>query len=53
MFSSSAGTCHNTQFKCDNGKCIEKKFQCDLEDDCGDDSDERNCTEYNTVSSLV
>lgn len=40
-----------TEFACKNGKCIPKLWQCDFDNDCGDDSDEpafmcrqRNCT---------
>lgn len=46
------GTCHESQFQCDNGKCVDAaSCRCDLEDDCGDDSDEVNCTGYEPVSS--
>lgn len=38
-------TCTPDEFSCDNGNCIKKKWLCDLEDDCGDGSDERKCPE--------
>lgn len=28
---------------CDSGRCINKQWRCDREDDCGDESDERAC----------
>ena len=36
--------CIASQFECDNGKCFSKNVICDGVDNCGDKSDERNCT---------
>ena len=39
--------CEPNEFKCDNGKCIVKIWQCDGDDDCGGDrSDERDCGQF-------
>ena len=35
--------CFSSEFTCDNGKCINKEYQCDNVDDCSDGSDEDNC----------
>ncbi|GMT30081.1 hypothetical protein PFISCL1PPCAC_21378, partial [Pristionchus fissidentatus] len=37
------GDCGLTQFKCQNGKCINATLACDRNDDCGDASDEIGC----------
>ncbi len=37
--------CSSYQFKCANGiKCVRSSYKCDGDNDCGDYSDERNCT---------
>ena len=32
--------CSESEFRCDNQKCIQGKWRCDYDDDCGDQSDE-------------
>lgn len=41
--------CTPNQFRCTNGKCIDKDFRCDMDDDCGegDWSDEYKCPPSN------
>ena len=46
--------CRNgTEYKCDNGRCVNKDYVCDFYDDCGDNSDEEkmcnmsNCNNKN------
>lgn len=43
------GKCPSAEFQCDNGRCISLAWKCDSQDDCHDNSDERDC-EYPTCS---
>ncbi|XP_039523070.1 kunitz-type protease inhibitor 1-like [Pimephales promelas] len=36
-------SCGEDQFKCSNGCCVNKEFECDGHQHCGDGSDETNC----------
>ena len=38
--------CTPQEFQCDNQQCIPSVQRCDGNDDCGDESDERNCRKY-------
>lgn len=36
--------CEKNFFQCSNNRCIPNRWHCDGADDCGDKSDEKNCT---------
>ena len=40
---SSVSECDEEEHQCDNGNCVNERYVCDGEDDCGDNSDEVNC----------
>jgi len=42
---SANGTCSPNEFRCESGRCIPARFVCDGSNQCGDYSDERNCSE--------
>ncbi|XP_063687923.1 low-density lipoprotein receptor-related protein 1B-like [Bolinopsis microptera] len=44
----SEGRYHNDYYECDNGRCVNFSQVCDLVNDCGDMSDERNCKNHFT-----
>ncbi|KAK3709547.1 hypothetical protein RRG08_019384 [Elysia crispata] len=35
--------CPKESFRCDSGRCVASNLRCNGENNCGDDSDERNC----------
>ena len=35
--------CRDDEFECDNFRCISDSKTCDVDDDCGDNSDEAKC----------
>uniref|UniRef100_A0A3Q2YEC9 Uncharacterized protein n=1 Tax=Hippocampus comes TaxID=109280 RepID=A0A3Q2YEC9_HIPCM len=54
-------TCEPYQFRCKNNRCVPGRWQCDYDNDCGDNSDEdkcgwsdvANCAELLSFSSLT
>lgn len=39
-------TCGPHEFRCENNNCIPDHWRCDSQNDCGDGSDENNCSEF-------
>ncbi|CAH1270189.1 LRP12 [Branchiostoma lanceolatum] len=38
-------SCQQDEFHCDNGKCVLSSWSCNGMDECGDNSDEKGCTD--------
>ena len=45
-FDSSSNQYHNAIFPCDNGRCVDYDKVCNLENDCGDGTDEVGCSNH-------
>ena len=46
-------SCSSSDFTCDNGHCVRESNKCNGNDDCGDNSDERNCGRNHTYKDRV
>ncbi|XDV41649.1 hypothetical protein PO909_010470, partial [Leuciscus waleckii] len=46
-------SCGEEQFKCSNGCCVKKEFECDGLQQCSDGSDENNCEQLNKSLSRL
>ena len=46
-------TCETSKVACPNGRCINRNWLCDKEDDCGDNWDENtyNCAHKSTATT--
>ncbi|XP_056337569.1 kunitz-type protease inhibitor 1b [Danio aesculapii] len=42
-----SSSCGEDSFKCSNGCCVKKEFECDGHQECSDGSDEKNCQQLN------
>jgi hypothetical protein len=45
--------CESDEFECHNGKCIYDSWRCNGADECGDNSDELNCSDGKSLSQNV
>lgn len=46
-------SCSESEFQCNNSKCIPNHWRCDHDDDCGDNSDEKNCGNFKCKVSAL
>lgn len=45
--------CTESEYRCDNLHCIPARWVCDHDNDCEDNSDERDCGEQTLIVRLV
>lgn len=48
-----SGSCRSDEFECDDGSCVGRDFRCDNVPDCGDASDESNCSRFPCFSCFT
>ncbi|MEQ2206786.1 hypothetical protein XENOCAPTIV_002906 [Xenoophorus captivus] len=46
-------TCEPYQFRCKNNRCVPGRWQCDYDNDCGDNSDEEKCRTHSPGSVMA
>ncbi|KAL3860652.1 hypothetical protein ACJMK2_010746 [Sinanodonta woodiana] len=47
------GQCFKDEYKCNNGYCVASSLRCDGYNNCGDNSDEKNCKFLLTIGAIV
>jgi hypothetical protein len=45
--------CESDEFECHNGKCIYDSWRCNGADECGDNSDELNCSDGKLIFIIL
>lgn len=46
-------TCGPHEFRCQNNNCVPEHWRCDGQSDCGDNTDEQNCSKSLVFGLLI